>query len=93
MVHSEVNLNICVVSIAPSTSHHSYHFTPSPIQKTALFCMFSLFSFSFFQGVSWPHLPLCADVHVVGFRLQRTDTAIMMTITMGEVSYMHVTNA
>ena len=28
-------------------SHHSSHFTPTPIQKTALFCMFSLFNFSF----------------------------------------------
>ena len=36
----------------------------SEIQKTALFCMFSLFNFSsIFQLVSWPHLPLCADAH------------------------------
>ena len=35
---------------------------PTPIQKTALFCTFSLFNFSsVFQGVSWPHLPLCVD--------------------------------
>ena len=27
-------------------SHHSYHFTPTPIQETALFSMFSLFNFS-----------------------------------------------
>ena len=39
IVHSEVYLNKYVVSIAPFSS-------PSPIQKTALFCTFSLFNFS-----------------------------------------------
>ena len=60
MVHSKVYLNKYVVSIAP----FSYlAFTPTPIQKTGRFCMFLLFNFSsiFPGGVSWPHLPLCAD--------------------------------
>ena len=62
MVHSEVYLNKYAVSIAPFSTPA---FTSTPIQKTALFCMFSLFNFSsIFQGVSWPHLPLCADAHM-----------------------------
>jgi len=45
--------------------YHSYHFIPTPIQKTALFACFRFLIFHpFFQGVSWPHLPLCADAHV-----------------------------
>ena len=62
MVHSEVYLNKYVVSIAPFSTPA---FTPPhPIQKTALFYMLSLFNFSsIFQGVSWHHLPLCADAH------------------------------
>jgi len=40
---------------------------PHPIQKTALFCTFSLFNFfiHFSRGVSWPHLPLCAYAHCI----------------------------
>jgi len=43
------------------TSHHSYHFTPTPIQKTDSFCMFSLYNFSsIFPGGSadpiWPYV-------------------------------------
>ena len=34
---------------------------PAPIQKTALFACFRFIIFHpFFQGVSWPHLPLCS---------------------------------
>ena len=42
-----------VVSMAPFSTH------------ACSFCMFSLFNFSsiFPGGVSWPHLPLCADAH------------------------------
>ena len=62
MVHSEVYLNKYVVSIAsfstPACSDCSQN-----IQKTAVFCMFSLINFSsIFPGVGsgWP---LCADAH------------------------------
>jgi len=43
----------------------SLHLPAQIALKTALFCTFSLFNFSsiFFRGVSWPHLPLCADAH------------------------------
>ena len=48
-------------------SHHSYHFirTPTPHSENCSFYMLSLFNFSaiFSEGVSRPHLPLCADVH------------------------------
>ena len=41
----------------------SLHFTPTPIQKTALFCMFSLFNFSFIfpRGSAdlTPFAPMC----------------------------------
>jgi len=42
------------------------HPTLTPIQKTALFCMFSLFNFlSIFPGDQLtPFAPLCADAHV-----------------------------
>ena len=43
MVHSEVYLNKYVVSIAPFSTPAV---TPTPIQKTALCCMFPLFNFS-----------------------------------------------
>ena len=42
MMHSEVYLNKYVVSIAPFSTPA---FTPTPIQQTALFRMFSLFNF------------------------------------------------
>ena len=56
MVHSEVYLNN-VVSIAPFS-------IPTPFRKLLFFCMFSLFNFSSIFPYSWPHLPLCAGVHV-----------------------------
>ena len=43
MVYSKVCLNKYVVSIAPFSTPA---FTLTPIQKTGLFCMFSLFNFS-----------------------------------------------
>ena len=71
MVHSEVHayLNKYVVSIAPFP-------TPAftPIQKTALFACFRFLIFHpFFQGVSWPHLPLYADAHVSDVALLATN--------------------
>ena len=61
MVHSEVYLNNYVISIAPFSTPA---FTPTPIQKTALFACFRFVIFyPYFQGVSWPHLPLCADAY------------------------------
>ena len=55
MVHSEVYMNKYVVSIAPFSPLH-------PIQKTALFCMFSLFNLSsIFQGRRSAD-PICPDV-------------------------------
>ena len=63
MVHSEVYLNKYVVSIAPFSKPACPDCSQN-IQNTAVFCMFSLFTFHpFFRGVSWPHLPLCADAH------------------------------
>ena len=63
MVHSEVYPNKYVVSIAPFSTPACPDCSQN-IQKTALFCMFSFLIFHpFFQGVSWPHLPLCADAH------------------------------
>jgi len=71
MVHSEVYLNKYVVSMAPFstpsclTSHHSYHFTSTLHSENC--CSFACFRFlifhTFFQGVSRPHLSLCADAH------------------------------
>ena len=52
MVHSEVYLDKYVVSIAP--------FSPPPIRKTALFCMFSLFNFS--SIFPWSADPICLYV-------------------------------
>jgi len=53
MVHSEVYLNKYAVSIVPSQ----------------LFIACFRFNFSsIFQGVTWPHLPLCADAHAAEFR-------------------------
>ena len=53
MVHSGVYLNKYATSIAP--------FSPRLIQKTALFCMFSLFNFasSFPRGQLIPFAPMC----------------------------------
>jgi len=58
VVHSEVYLTKYVVSIAP--------FSTSACPDCSQNCSFWMFSFFFnfsssFQGVSWPHLPLCAD--------------------------------
>ena len=51
MVHSEVYLNKYVVSIAP--------FSPTPFRKLLFLHVFAFLIFHlFFQGVSWPHLPL-----------------------------------
>jgi len=56
MVHSEVYLNKYVVSIAPF-SH--------PYSENCFFACFRFFIFDpFSRGVSWPHLPLCADADV-----------------------------
>ena len=60
MVHSEVHvyLNKHVVSIAPFSTPA---FTPTPIQKTAIFCTFALFSVSsiFPGGQLTPFAPMC----------------------------------
>jgi len=41
-----------------------YELVHSQVLKNALFACFRFFIFHpFFQGVSWPHLPLCANVH------------------------------
>ena len=45
MVHSEVHLNKYVVSIAPFSTPACPDFSQN-IQKTALFCVFSIFNFS-----------------------------------------------
>jgi len=59
MVHSEIYLNKFVVSIAPFSTPACPDFTLTPIQKTALFCMFSLFNFflPFFRGSADPICP------------------------------------
>ena len=53
VVHSEVYLNKYVVSIAPFSTAACPDCSQN-IQKTGVFCMFSLFNFfhPFFQGVS-----------------------------------------
>ena len=59
MVYSEVYLNKYVVSIAPFSTPA---FTPpQPVQKTALFCMFSLLIFHPFSRVGQltPFAPMC----------------------------------
>ena len=70
MVHSEVNLNKRVVSIAPFSTPACPDCSQNiniNTENCSLFCMFSLLVFHpFFQGVSRPHLPLCADAHVSG---------------------------
>jgi len=41
-----------------NNNHHSCHFTPTPIQKTALFCIFRFLIFHpFFQGSTDPICP------------------------------------
>ena len=63
MVRSEVYVNKYVVSIAPFSTPA---FTPIPHSGNyCFFCIFSLSNFHpFFQeGVSWLHLPQCADAH------------------------------
>jgi len=75
MMHSEVYLNKYVVSIVNNNNHQldqpviiriTSPTTPTPIQKTALICVFSLFNFSsiFPGGQLTQFLPLCADAHV-----------------------------
>ena len=60
-VHSEVYLNKYVVSIAPFSTPA---FTPTPFTKLLFFACFRLLIFHpFSRGVSWLHLPLCADTH------------------------------
>ena len=45
-----------------------YEMVHSEVLKNALFvCFRSLIFHPFFQGVSWPHLPLCADAHASAF--------------------------
>ena len=66
IVHSEVYLNKYVVCIAPFSTpacHDCSQKYNINIENCPV-CMFPLFNFSYiFQGVSWPHLPLCADAH------------------------------
>ena len=72
MVHSEVYLNkyVCVVSTSP--------FSTPPFRKLLFFACFRyLIYHSFFQGVSWPHLPPCADAHAGGLR------AVAYTASLG----------
>jgi len=60
MVHSEVYLNKYVVSIAPFSTPACPDCSQD-IQKTALFCMFSLFNFSsiFPGGQLTPFASMC----------------------------------
>ena len=60
MVHSEVYLNKYVVSIAPFSTPACPDCSQN-IQKTALFCIFSLFNFSsiFHGGQLTPFAPMC----------------------------------
>jgi len=63
MVHSEVYLNKYVVSIVPFSTSACPDCSQN-IQKTAIFACFRFLIFHpFLQGVSWPHLPLCADAY------------------------------
>jgi len=66
MVHSEVNLNKYVVSIAPFSTPACPDCSQN-IQKTALFCMLSLFNFSSISrgGQLTPFAPTCGcPVHI-----------------------------
>ena len=60
MVHSGVYLNKYVVSIAPFSTPACPDCSQN-IQKTALFCMFSLYNFSsiFQVGQRTPFVPVC----------------------------------
>ena len=60
MVHSEVYLNKYVASIAPFSTPACLDCSQN-IQKTALFCMFSLFIFIHFsrEGQLTPFAPMC----------------------------------
>ena len=61
MVHSEEYLNKYVVSIASFSTPAC----PDCSQKLLFFACFRfLFFHPFSTGVSWPHLPLCADAYV-----------------------------
>jgi len=62
MVHSEVYLNKYVVSIAPFSTPACPDCSQN-IPKTAVFCMFSLFNFSFIFPAGISFLPVCADAH------------------------------
>ena len=63
MVHSEVYLNKYVVSTAPFSTPACPDCSQNITNiENCFFACFRLLIFHpFFQGVSWPHLPLCAD--------------------------------
>ena len=67
MVHSEVYLNKYVVSIAPFSTPACPDCCQNITFKHGKLLFFACFRFlishAVFQGVSWPHLPLCADAH------------------------------
>ena len=67
MVHSEVYLNNYVVSVAPFSTpacSDCYYNIGLNIESCSFLHVFAFLIFHpFFQGVSCPHLPLCADAH------------------------------
>ena len=89
MVHSEVYLNKCVVSIAPFSTPACPDCAQN-IQKTALFCMFSLFDFSsiFPGGQLTPFVPMCGHLwgqRVVGpGRVAAVERLVMSVFTYAE---------
>ena len=89
MVHSEVYLNKCVVSIAPFSTPACPDCAQN-IQKTALFCMFSLFHFSsiFPGGQLTPFVPMCGRLwgqRVVGpGRVAAVERLVLSVFTYSE---------
>ena len=63
-------------------------------EKCSLFCMFLLCNFSsiFPRGVSWPHLPLCADAHAHRSAQPFTLPVNQWLPTAGLAAFLHVSN-
>ena len=72
-----------------------YEMVHSEVLKNALFfCMFLLCNFSsiFPRGVSWPHLPLCADAHAHRSAQPFTLPVNQWLPTAGLAAFLHVSS-
>jgi len=96
MVHFEVYLNKYVVSIAPFSTSACPDCSQNIYINIEICSFFACFRFLIFhlffqRGVSWPHLPLCADAH--GQRLVYPDTDHEALFTADEINWTGVLNA